>query len=435
MVTFLCKACNSFLGTAYEGHVSALQATIEESKATGATTLKITLSNPGGVRLHLDGIFSGSKEDRRLETRSRGRNKQAEERWAAERKGGGPMLLTFRSPPEQLVKLAFLAWAHLLFFRHLGYAYVFTRAGRLARQALLSGSTQSLNRAFFFTYGDYGGLIEPTKVGMLMRSEEEPVRALPTALGAQVGDTVIALPLGGRAAAAYEQLPEFAVDEEVVLGVVTFEDLYHPRGEPLAARVAYRWKSADGTIDPILDEPDARADLDQAKRPPRSRPKGRPYPSNSAWPPLKLHLPEQPRTETWRAAAAEWLEARGLEVSMAAAVGDADWVAMIAAVDEVAGFHMEDMRNVFGEGADPKEFAEPAGMRVMDELNQIVAEHDRNGRVIGGEFSLILPGEDYGSLAIRVVSQGRDLVIGPFYTYQTLVRALRRALTSSPAAH
>src|SRR5450759_5394646 len=39
--TFLCKACNSFLGTAYEGATTGLIARIKEAKATGGSTNKV----------------------------------------------------------------------------------------------------------------------------------------------------------------------------------------------------------------------------------------------------------------------------------------------------------------------------------------------------------------------------------------------------------
>ncbi|MGK2852240.1 MAG: hypothetical protein ACSLFN_15215 [Candidatus Limnocylindrales bacterium] len=108
---------------------------------------------------------------------------------------------------------------------------------------------------------------------------------------------------------------------------------------------------------------------------------------------------------------------------------DDAWIADLESVDSVAARHVADMRDLFLYRADPRRGTEPRGVEVMRDLNRIASEVDKTARVVAGEFRLIDPAEDFSSLSARVLCGEDDLVVGPHYTYGTLVFALRDMLT------
>lgn len=434
--TFLCKACNSFLGTAYEAGADSYISAIEEAKASGASTTKITLTNRQGTRLFMDGVFSGGRGNKRIEGKARGRNKAAAERFSAERKEGDPLFLGFQVPGEETIKLAYLSWAYLLLFRRLGYAFVFSVAGRDARSALLGGSVKALSPAFFFTYGEFKGEASPVAVGLLVRMEKPDFEsAPPVALAAEIGSSVVSLRLGDDPEDRYGQVLDYTADGSKLL-VLPFEVIYPDHLTAMPGLAAYRWQSKDGTLHRVLAIAIAstRSDLAAATAPPTRRPRRDPLPDNPDWPPPPLPLPPEPRRETWRATAVGFLSSRNVDPRPSSSdEDDAAWIAEIEQHDPVAARHVSDMASLFRDGEDPRKFSEPRGVTVMTDLNGVAAEYRNDARVIAGDFRLVAPQFDFASLSLRLVRGHLDQVIGPHYTYRTLVFALRAAL-GEPAA-
>jgi hypothetical protein len=431
--TFLCKACNSFLGTAYEAAADEVISSIEEAKATGSVAQKITLRHRTGPHLYLDAVFSGSTDaDRGITAEPIRRNPDAEKRFGDARKPGEPLFLTFRVPSEDHVKLAYLSWAFLLLFRRLGYAFIFSVSGRLARLSLLTGKATDLSPAYFFTYGEFTGEASPATTGLLVRAEAPDFdRFPPIAIGAEIGSTVIALPLTDDPLGAYGHLLEYTADDSRLL-VLPFDEIYPDHSTAMPGIAAYRWQSAVGTLHRVLGgtRNELTSDLAAAAAPPSSRPKVRgPLRDNPDWPPPPLPLPPRPWQATWRATATEYVAARGVAVAPSASdVDDDAWIAELALVDAVAARHVADMRDLFLRGEDPRRRTEPRGVEVMRDLNRVAGEVDNTARVVAGDFRLVDPAEDFSSLSVRVLCGGDDLVVGPHYAYETLVFALRDAL-------
>jgi hypothetical protein len=65
---------------------------------------------------------------------------------------------------------------------------------------------------------------------------------------------------------------------------------------------------------------------------------------------------------------------------------------------------------------------------VIRDLNRVAGEAAEGSRVVASDFRLVDAAEDYASLSVRVVSGDNDIVVGPHYTYETLVFAVHRIL-------
>ena len=429
--TFLCKSCNSFLGTAYEAGADEIISALEEAKLTGSTQHKIAANFQTGPRIYLDAVVSGAKAANKIDAKPRRRNKEAEARFGAAKELGGPLSLWFRVPSESNVRLAFLSWAYLLLFRALGYAFIFSESGRLARAALLSGSMAQLSKAFFFTYGDFEGKTSPVTTGLLLRSEEPTLEASPpVAVAAEIGRSVISLPLADDPIGRYGHLLEYTSDGSNLI-VMPFEVLFPGLTAAMTGVAEIHWRERDGGRLRVLatERDEVRAAIANATAPPPSRPSSGPLRDNPAWPPAVLPLPSAPRAESWRVTAAEYLSERGISPTEPSRKDDLTWMDAIRRVDPVAARHVADLRDLFLLGHDPRRKAtEPHGLEVMAELNAVAAEHDPAARVVAGDFRLIAPDEDYASLSVRLIRGDLDTVVGPCYTYQTLVFALRMAL-------
>src|SRR6266545_4455407 len=99
--TFLCKACNDFLGTSYEASADTYITAMREESGSGARTRKITLTNREGTRVYMDGAFSTKDGAHRLEGQPRGRNKAAEQRFAAQRGKDDSLKVSYRVPSDK----------------------------------------------------------------------------------------------------------------------------------------------------------------------------------------------------------------------------------------------------------------------------------------------------------------------------------------------
>lgn len=434
--TFLCKACNSFLGTAYEAAADDYIGSIEDAKASGSVSQKISLRHRTGPRLYMDAVFSGTTDaDRRIEAEPIRRNAEAERRFGDAKGPGEPLFLSFRVPSEDHVKLAYLSWAFLLLFRRLGYAFVFSVSGRKARRALLTGTASDLSPAYFFSYGEFAGEASPTSTGLLVRAEPPDFdRFPPVAIAAEIGSSVIALPLAEDPMDSYGKLLEYTADEGRLL-VLPFEVIYPDHSTAMPGIAAYRWQSEDGMLHRVLGgrRNELASDLASASAPPPSRPKVRgPLRDNPDWPPPPLPLPTRPWQASWRTTAIEYVSARGVAVAASATEEDDDsWIADLELVDPVAARHVSDMRDLFLLGADPRRRTEPRGVEVMRDLNRVASEVDGTARVVAGDFRLVDPAEDFSSLSARILRGDEDLVVGPHYTYGTLLFAIRELLGAS----
>ena len=424
-LTFLCKACNSFLGTAYEAATAGLLSRIIEAKATGGATHKVAFAHVGGTRLYTDAVLSGDGTDHSVTAIPRGKRSAAEERFADEANRGTPLNLTFVVPGEQNVALAYLSWAYLRLFRRLGYVFVFGESGRLTRTALLSGSIDPLGPAFFMIRGRLEGVVSPVVSGLLVRAEGGTTSAV--GIGCEIGNTVVALPLADDPFGRWDQLVSYTTDGSRLI-VLPFDAISGP-GSALPGIADYLYQSIDGASHRVLSTNRAQvmADLAAARRPPSSRPSLGPIPTNDAWPPPPLPLPPEPRSESWRATAQELLAARGYQITPSESdSGDEAWIEKVASIDEVAGHHLTDMRNLFLRGQDPRELQGPPMMTAIHALEAVAAEY-ADARLVAATIQTIEGAGNYTWMSARVLCRDVDVIVGPYYGYDTLVLALRRA--------
>jgi hypothetical protein len=426
--TFICASCNSFLGRTYEASVETFITALRDEASTGTVNQKISISNPGGPHIYMNAAFSGTDdESRRIDAKPIRRNPETEARFGAGKKRGQSLLVRYKVPSEEGVKLAYLSWAFLLLFRRLGYAFVFSTGGRLARHALLAGTTKHLSPAFFFTYGTFAGAIAPSTVGLVVRGQKRRFDSVdPVALGAEVGLTVIALPLADPE--AYAHLLEYTTDGSGLL-VLPFDVMYPDQTPALPGIAAYQWLGSDEKLHDVLRWKlgEVLADLAAAQPPPTSHPKKRRYQERAPdWVPPALPLPPQPRDRTWRTHAAEYLAHRGTTVELPA--DDEAWIAEIERLDPVAASHVSDMRDLFERGKDPRR-TEPRGIAVFDDLARVVRESDASARMTAADSRLVNLTEGYSSNSVRIVRDGEEIIVGPHYTYGTLVLAVRVALS------
>ena len=237
--TFLCKACNSYLGTAYEAGAAGMLSRIREARATGGSTHKIALAHRGGARIYTEAVLSGDGAKHRVEATSRRKATAAEKRFAKEAQGGAPLTMSFQAPGEENIKLAFLSWAYLLLSRRLGYVFVFGESGRMARRALLSGSVKSLSPAFFVIRGQLDGVVEPVVSGLLIRRHAG--MNSPVAVACEIGNAFVALPLAEDPVGRYEHLVDYTTDGSQLI-VLPFDVVYGPESA-LPGIADYWWQS------------------------------------------------------------------------------------------------------------------------------------------------------------------------------------------------
>lgn len=131
--TLVCKACNSFLGTAFESdahrHFSAARSDV-----------RISSSSVGPLRVNFEWqgkpFVDGTPISMRV---PKGAGQEVLERIKNDLTGEDRILhLHFRSANPDRVRLAVLSWAYLAAFAQYGYAFVLSGALRPVRAALLN---------------------------------------------------------------------------------------------------------------------------------------------------------------------------------------------------------------------------------------------------------------------------------------------------------
>jgi hypothetical protein len=443
--TFLCKACNNFLGFSYEAAAVEALTQVRAQAAGHRIPYRAALAVPGGPHLFVEALVGASKA---IETEGTSPPQQMHdinihhrkvdhaliERFnAARRAGDGRITIQTTAPSELDFKLAVLSWAYLSLFARLGYAVVFSPAGRAARYALLERTLDGFDPTPFFTFGQFEGVIAPTQVGLLMALTNPRGRGpLIVGLAVQFGLTVCVLPHAEDKTGLSKRLPEFVNDDDYDLVVVPFDALYPPARIDLGVGAQYGIKEDSGEVLYVKVDPvGAQADLGRAAAPP-TRPirRSTDWPSNTGWPPPVPSLPPSPVAETWRDFVAEYLTRRDPELgSLWRATSDPQAaVQAIAARDPIASFHAQDIFDLYVRCLPPRLASDPDSARIMPMLAKMARELDRDAHVIAGDFRSASPTERITAHSIRVLRGDQDLIVGPHLRYSTLVQALEITL-------
>ena len=422
--TFLCKACNSYLGTAYEAAASEWLSRIIEARATRGTTHKVALRHGKGTRLYADAVLSGEGRDHGIQAQLRGKNRKAQDRFAADSKSGEALSISLRLPNESTIKLAYLSWAYLLLFRRLGYVFVFSRSGRQTREALLIDSVTRLGPAFFSIRQGFTGDTSPMATGLLVRPSV--ISDMSLAIAADIGGVVIALPLTDDPGDRYGHLATY-INERNGLVVLPFDGIYP--GPALPGLADYRYQTADGVRHRVVAASQTEvAESIGAGHAPASGRRAQ-VDSDSAWEAPSLTLPAQPRSDTWRMCAADYLAAQGIHTARSTSnEEDSGWIERVAAIDRVASQHVSDMCRLFRDGQDPRELGGMSPTRLIADINAIIATYGSGGRLIAFDEHLLERDEFYVSMCGRVLIGTSDVIVGPYFAYDTFVVALRQAL-------
>jgi hypothetical protein len=132
--TFLCRRCNSFLGTAFEA--SAIDA-VRRSSDPGSQEWTVRFGRKGGPMIVSRAVFETGDDGNPRVTLDPIGDLSPYVLEDFERHRHGPMMLQVRGESDLPTKLAFLSWAFLALFARFGYTYALARCSRLVRKALI----------------------------------------------------------------------------------------------------------------------------------------------------------------------------------------------------------------------------------------------------------------------------------------------------------
>jgi hypothetical protein len=426
-VTFLCKACNNFLGTTYEAGLSGWIERQREARTSGTATHKATLRHGDGTLLYADASFAGPNG---IKAQIRGGNRPAQSRFGAEAKAGVPLKISFRQPGEANLKLGYLAWGYLQLFARVGYSFVLSEAAMPAREALLTRSVRALGPAFFMISGQFDGGIAPVVTGIVLRLS--PIGDMALAVGVRFGGVFIALPMTDDPDDRYGRLAKYVGDHDLLI-VAPFDDFYP--GQSALDKVAdFRYETVDHRRLRVVgaDREAAIRALSRAAPPPELRLNA---PRQDWLNPPTLTLPPEPRADTWRWQAADYLARLSIQVLPSATPDDDErWIEDVRRIDPVAGAHVFDMRRLFRDRADPRAIRGPSMARWGALIDQLEAPYASIKATITMNAQIILPGEEYVCWSARIALVEDAVVVGPYYSYATLALAIDRVLATAASA-
>lgn len=266
-VAFLCRTCNSFLGTAYEG---ALAEAIRRSPdiETGRQQMPVKFGRPGGPLTYRSMILERGGPGQAPVTVTLNALGKASEfvNDAFARSSSDGLVLQFRGEGDSVFRLAFLSWAFLALFAKFGYTYALAASSQPVRTALITRSTIPLGEAFFDQFGE---LTSPLSVpeacvmmGQLSANDEGMPNLTLVGLGALFANqAAVAVPMASDPDAA--RLKDLTNGVDVVEGT-------KPRLAPAPFDELFPWTSGVSFLATTcafqIDEPEGRSDLVRVAR-------------------------------------------------------------------------------------------------------------------------------------------------------------------------
>lgn len=278
-LTFLCRTCNSYLGTAFEA--SAIEAL--RRGPSQRQVMKVRFGRKGGpmpvrravIETDADGNRSLSLEPLgKLDPYVLG---------DLERHPGEPMQMRFQEESDLPTKLAFLSWAFLALFHKFGYTYALSPCAKPVRDALLDRRA-TYGEGFFVRYGDLHPSLRNLVVGLAYigcpKAEGEGYEdAHYVGLGVEIEkQVVVCLPMGSDPEGHLIKALEGVTDEDGAVGFrlvnVPFGELF-PRTQGfsfLGVNMPFHFTRSDGSLETTIGtSPDQARETVGTARAPRVR--------------------------------------------------------------------------------------------------------------------------------------------------------------------
>jgi hypothetical protein len=169
VVTLLCRACNSFLGSEYEASAVRMIRAHVEAKTTGrwTETMRVGSGVPGRSKLKIPVTFvERPKGGHEIHFRPPKSGSAAARRWNEEvriiaEQESGEFELTTSSPTN--VARSIVSWGYLAAFGRIGYRFGASPGGRLVADGLLDPSSTALGSRSRLNVGgaELNGDLEP----------------------------------------------------------------------------------------------------------------------------------------------------------------------------------------------------------------------------------------------------------------------------------
>lgn len=334
--TLLCKACNSFMGT-------ALEADAHRHFSGAKTEVRISTSSLGPMRaiLELDGPVGepGSVISMRL---AKGVGAAAFDQFKADLEGDRKLRLTIQGTVPNRVRLAVLSWAFLAAFAHYGYAFALEPAQRRVRTALLAPHESDLPPTMVLWPSDAPEL-SPGHPAFVVAFREHPLGVRLLGLAFHFGRAVGVLPLADDLdCRGYRRLEEinFSNQPSWTIQVPPIEALI-PGGADVSFESASRLVTGPHVVVGVAPDVAAFELRDHQLTPRRRRP-----------PRANLRVPDEPPNE------------------LPHHLSRSDWERMIPPT-EVMDRYATDLLEVAVKGRDPQALEDIAEQDVLGEINRV----------------------------------------------------------------
>lgn len=443
-VAFLCRHCNSYLGTAFEA--SAIE-TARSAPVDGRQRLTVRFGRQGGPMLARRAVIETDSDGVPHLTLDGTDHVAAYVLADFEDHRDGPMSLQFRGESGLKTKLAFLSWAFLALFARFGYSYVLAPCSRPVRDALIDGRP-TFGNAFFMRSGDLPSKFRDMTIGQTVIGDEHPDGGRGVdfvGLGVDFGGTVsVTVPQGYDPMGDLVRGVEGRVDAAGVLqargAVVPFDLLFEEATATsyLDRGQTFHFSNDDGSVMTIIGTSalDAESTLSRV-RVPVSKRRGRRARSSirSDWEasirPVVAHLPAAGWGIGIGDDLAERLVAEGSELSFAAQVQDLARTVpaddFVTSADEWLephlASHVRDSYRLFVLAENPLDWPEPRNIDVLERVRALMDAANAVDAVLASKSFVVAHDRHVSNHALVVADGDRELVLGGYYSEATLLLA------------
>ena len=444
-VVFLCRDCNSSLGSQLEAAAATFSDWAHQDK-TGKRVVKARFGKADGPSAYFRATLSNEDIGRhaiRLEELGPVPD-YVRDRLAPD---GERRSLQLHEPSPEHARLAFVSWAYLVLFAKFGYSYVLTAAADLVRMDLADGRASRLGLGVTVNRGRDTFPVPHGEVVLVSTAPFGPSpRFTLVGLGAQFDATLVTLPLAFDSTAdRVRTIQTLAADDGSLQA--------HVVGIPLAD--LYAEAAASNYLDSVCrlvygeggrtltlvgtTAQDSAAQLRAARplskwtSPRRVRPK-----PTKEWRRGLTDLPARLAIEDWSSWVAEDVAWR-----LTASGASDDLIGLVkqlclsstpiqlgsslkGLVPAHVSAHVDDARRVLLEGARPREVDPMGAANAISQLRLLRAKLGLQASINTEVFAEVIEEGSYAGVhALRMVVDDRQLVVGPYYSFRTLLLAVR----------